>query len=310
MTSIGRRRYAGESDRQAMMAVAAASATENLHVLDLPYRLSSWALDDPANVGLWAAADGQLVAWAVLQTPFWAIDYAYRLELAEALHGEILTWADGRARAVLPTSYGRPRWYVNVFSTQAERTRDLERAGFANQEQSGAEPWSKVLLARAAALPCDPVVLPTGFSIRPLLGELEVEAYVELHRAAFASRNMTRVWRRRTLQRPEYVPELDLVAEAPDGRLAGFCICWLSPTGPEGRPGGQIEPLGVHAEFRSLGLSRALLAEGLGRLQRLGAEQVYVETDSCRSPALSLYLSAGFSPLRQILVYRKDYGKA
>jgi uncharacterized protein YfaA (DUF2138 family) len=39
---------------------------ENLHVVDLPYRLSSWALDDPENVRLWTDAEGRLLAWIVL----------------------------------------------------------------------------------------------------------------------------------------------------------------------------------------------------------------------------------------------------
>jgi len=51
--AVGQRRFGGAADIQAMTALARASAADNLHVVDLPYRFSSWALDDPANVGLW-----------------------------------------------------------------------------------------------------------------------------------------------------------------------------------------------------------------------------------------------------------------
>ena len=47
-----------------MAALAQAFPAENLHVVDLPYRLSSWALDDPDNVGLWLNEHGELRAWA------------------------------------------------------------------------------------------------------------------------------------------------------------------------------------------------------------------------------------------------------
>jgi len=62
----------GETER--MIALARADASASFHVLDLPYRLASWALDEPRNAALWEDEHGHLVAWAVLQTPFWAID--------------------------------------------------------------------------------------------------------------------------------------------------------------------------------------------------------------------------------------------
>ena len=74
-----------------------------------------------------------------------------------------------------------------------------------------------------------------------------------------------------------------------------------------GRLYGQIEPLGVSRDFRSLGLGKALLSDVLGRLYARGAEKVFVETDSTRNAALSLYESAGFHVIRDVLVYRKDF---
>ena len=51
--TIRQKVFAGEADLRAMAALVAAFPERNLHVIDLPYRLSSWALDDPANIGLW-----------------------------------------------------------------------------------------------------------------------------------------------------------------------------------------------------------------------------------------------------------------
>ena len=301
--SIIQREFSGEADLQAMAALAQASPADNLHVIDLPYRFSSWALDDADNVGLWVNAEGQLQAWAVMQTPFWTIDYARHPDAGPNLHQHVLAWADRRAAHMLNTSYGRPQWFVMVLANQTERIRDLEQAGFASQADVGQDSWSKVWMRRPAQTPIVDYTLPAGFTIRPLAGASEVEAYVELQREVFESRNMTVEWRARTLRRPEYIPDLDWVAVAPDGRLAAFCVCWLDGNNASG----QVEPLGVRAEFRHLGLGRAILSEGLRRLASHDARNVYVETDHYRNAALELYESAGFQVIQNVWVYRKDY---
>lgn len=69
------RPFLQDLDKQLMIDLACQFQIDHLHVVDLPYRLSSWGLEDTENVRLWF--DGEnLVAWAVLQSPFWGIDYA------------------------------------------------------------------------------------------------------------------------------------------------------------------------------------------------------------------------------------------
>jgi ribosomal protein S18 acetylase RimI-like enzyme len=283
-----------------LITLAGLDPANNLHVTDLPYRLSSWALDNPLTVQLWRAANGQLLAWAVLQTPFWALDYAIHPD-AGHLHPQILAWADGRARELLDTPYGHPAWFVNAFTRQRTRCAELEAAGFAAQTDVGEDSWSKVLLQRSSQAPIKAYPPPARFVVRPLAGESEVEAYVSLHRSVFESKNMTVEWRARTLQHPGYCPELDVVVAAPDGQLAAFCIGWLS-----GKRG-QIEPLGCHKDYRRYALGRVALAETLRRLCALGAEGIIVETDSYRNTAFALYESLGFRVAEEVTVFRKDY---
>ncbi len=310
---------AGEADLTAMMALSLAFPGDNLHTVDLPYRFSSWALDDPENARLWIGADGHLLAWAVLQAPFWTIDSAFHAEAESRLHRRVLEWADRRACHISTIPGGLPCWYVMAFADQAGRIHDLEAAGFASQADVGENSWSKVLMRRPAETPFRDCPLPPGFTIRPLAGEREVVAYVGLHRAVFESRSMTVEWRARTLRRPEYTPDLDLVAVDPGGSLAGFCIGWLSPVyeAQEARSAGashdtrersgRIEPLGVRRAFRGLGLGRALLIEALRRLSGPGSREVCLETDHYRDAALALYEALGFCTIRDVLVYRKDY---
>lgn len=302
---ITERTFAGDADLQAMAELVRQFPDENIHVVDLPYRLCSWSFDYPENIRLWTDEDGQLLAWAVLQIPFWKIDYAYNPEFQNTLHPQILKWADEQAGKIVGTPSGHPAWFVAVLPGQTDRIHDLEKAGFASQEKVGEDSWTQVSMKHSMQIPNE-VHLADGFHIRSLHGASEVNAYVKLHRSVFESKNMTVEWRNRTLQRPEYVPDLDLVAVAPNGQLAAFCVCWLAK-GPNGDLRGQIEPLGVDAGYRRLGLGQAILSEGLRRLQSKGAGQIYVQTDHYRNAAFKLYESSGFRVIQDILMYRKDY---
>lgn len=301
---ITERSFSGKWDLNAMVNLVREFPAENLHVVDLPYRFSSWSFDFPENIRLWSDENNRLLAWAILQVPFWTIDYAYNPEF-QHLHPQILKWADVKAYRVVNTESGHPAWYVPVLASQADRIRDLKQAGFEPLAHVGENSWSQVLMTHSMQSPKD-VNLPDGFHIRALNGANEVEAYVNLHRSVFESKNMTIEWRMRTLERSEYIPDLDLVAVTPKGELAAFCVCWLAKD-INGEVFGQIEPMGVHADFRKLGLGRAILLEGLKRLIAEGARHIYVQTDNYRDSAFKLYESAGFTVMHDILMYRKDY---
>jgi len=299
------RNFSGKTDLESMANLVHKFPTENLHVVDLPYRFSSSTFDHPENIRLWSDENGQLLAWVILQVPFWKIDYAYHPAAGQNLHVQILNWADEHAKKIVNTPGGHPAWFVTALASQVDRIHDFEQAGFASQADVGDNSWSQVLMKHSMQIP-DGVHMPDGFHIRLLNGANEVEAYVELHRAVFESKNMTIEWRNRTLQRPEYISDIDLVAVAPSGQLAAFCVCWLAKDS-KGEASGQIEPLGVHADFRKLGLGRAILLEGLKRLSAKGAQHIYVQTDNYRDAAFKLYESAGFNVIHDILMYRKNY---
>ena len=289
------------------MALARNHPQDNFHLIALPYRFSSWAFDNPDNVALWEDEQGALMGWAVLQTPFWAIDYAYHPAAPVTIHTQLLAWADQQAQANRGSAYGRPIWFVNVFDWQTARQQDLAAQGFFSVADWGENSWTKVLLQhqRDHALSTEPV--PAGYTVRPLAGVQEAAAYVALHRAVFESENMTTPWRERTVQHPAYQPDLDLVITDPAGQLAAFCIGWFAPSGIDGRPSGQIEPMGVRADLRGLGLGRTILCEVVRRLYAKGAEHVVVETDNYRNAAFALYESVGFRVRHNVFVYRKDY---
>ncbi|HKV83081.1 MAG TPA: N-acetyltransferase [Ktedonobacterales bacterium] len=280
-------------DYQNMWALAQTHPDARRHVVDLPYRLRAPSALDRENVRLWTNERAEVIGWAILQWEFWTLDYAILPgPTAATVAGNILLWAiEGTARRA--TSRGEPlRLFVDAREPGPPPALPLDEFGFTLYPE-----WRQYHMERPVDLAPKQPNIPRGFTIRPLAGMDEVDAYVDLHHAAFDSTNMTREWREAILRSPHYTPDLDLVAVAPDGALAGFCICWLNTTarwetGPEIT--GQVEPIGVAPAYQGSGLGRALMYEGVRRMAEHGAQRMFVEVDAENEAARSLYESAGF----------------
>lgn len=303
--------YHGLDDRQRMLELVWHSPARHAHVVDLPYRLCSWAMDDPSNIGLWVNDDGALLAWAVMQAPFWTIDFGMGVDAPSEALGVILDWVDEKARPLLPSPYGRPSWFVPVLETNTTARQALENAGFVSHKP-GEEPWAQVCLALNAGVELPPCTIKRGYQLRPIRGARDVPAYVALHRQVFGTGNMTEPWRLRTLLHPAYRPELDLIIENAEGEFVAFCIGWVAAPNlstDDGTPAvfGQIEPLGVLEQERRNGLAWSIIAEAIRRMRALGAETIYVHTDNYRDRAFAFYQAVGFQVVERILMYRKDY---
>jgi len=292
-----------ESDKYQMANLAKAFPDDNFHSIDLPYRLSSWALDDPENVRLWFTEDSTLIAWAVMQTPFWTIDFSIHPAHEESLLSKILTWADQRALVIKNSPYGHPCWFIPSFADQKNRIDILTTHKFIDQTDVGEDSWSKVLMRRSSPTKIKKYSPPPMFSVRSLKGKEEISDYVTLHQSVFESKNMTKEWRLRTITHLDYHQELDIVVTTPENKLAAFCICWYD----ENTQTGQVEPLGCAKEFTNRALGRVALSEGLSRLQNLGARNIFVETDNYRNTAYRLYQSFNFEVIKNVSVFRKNY---
>ncbi len=117
--------------------------------------------------------------------------------------------------------------------------------------------------------------LAPGYTIRPLGDGLELleRCYASglgFHegdiRVAVDNRDDP-TWYRNIQTAPLYRRDLDLVAVAPDGAIAAFCTIWFDDV----TRSAYFEPVATVPAHQRRGLGKALLTEGLRRLQRRGA---------------------------------------
>jgi len=150
--------------------------------------------------------------------------------------------------------------------------------------------------------------LPPGYQVRHVLGEHEVEERAAASHAAFQSGATFEVYRQRVarfMASPVYTAQLDLVAVAPGGRMAAFCVCWLDQVNQVGL----FEPLGTHPDWRRQGLGQAVLEEGLRQLKARGMTSAIVCVEHDNLAAQKLYAAGGFEVASKIYTYSKDvYG--
>ena len=126
-----------------------------------------------------------------------------------------------------------------------------------------------------------------------MAGPSDVDARVEVHRAAFAPSHMTDERYRRVMSMPHYALDRDVVVDAPDGTLAAFTLAWLDPVAGVG----EFEPVGTHPDHQRRGLALAANRYALRLLYEAGARDVIVFSETANAAAQALYAAAGFTPL-------------
>jgi mycothiol synthase len=287
MTTSFSRPYQGEEDYAQMQDLARRCYAHSPRVYctpgDLDYWRSEEADPDRLNAQLWF--DGELLVgfgWPSDEQIDVVVDPAHP-ELVE----QILSWGEGRRRAA-ELSAGQER-RLSAWSYIGDTTRAATLA------QRG---YQRTLTALDLRIRTLDQALPTitvaeGYRVRSLAGQDEIVARVEVHRDAFAPSRMT-TRRYEVLSRmPIYRRDLDLVAVAPDGSFAAFCIVWYDAV----LQIGVFEPVGCHSAHRRRGLARAVMVEGLRRLIELGARTAHVTSLAGNRPAEDLYESLGFGVL-------------
>lgn len=239
------------------------------------------------NIYLWEDHD-QIQGWALLSPDWRAFDVFVRPELrgsAQAL--EMYRWAQERLARLVQPQGAKEINTMWIFESDTVLAGMLKELGFSPGT------YSMHYLERPLEKPVSIPALPAGYKVRSMLGEAEAPARAAASHAAFESewpidRYVSRYLK--FMRTPVYMQDLDVVAVAPGGRHVAFCISWPDPVNKVGL----LEPVGAHPDYRNMGLSKAVVLEGLRRLRARGMTRAIVCAESANSAARRLYESAGF----------------
>lgn len=322
-TLIKDRPYAGESDLPAICDLL--NLCDALEKLDDNYDLEALRLefehpdvDQTNDLHLWEDESGRLIGFG--QTWIRTIEDATNGKVLEGhlyfrvhpearegdLAGRMIRWGEERMRSLgqeraLPVridGWGRQH---ETFTLSA-----LERNGFAVVRYF-------FKMARPLNQPIPEPQLPAGYILRHVASDSDIAAWVAAFNNSFIDH-----WNHHPetieshahwLKNPNYKPERDLIAVAPDGTLAAFCFCTINSAENErnGKSEGWIEKLGTVRGYRQQGLGTALLLAGMRRLKEDGVETACLGVDTNNpSGALRLYEAVGFQPTLTTVVYRKS----
>jgi ribosomal protein S18 acetylase RimI-like enzyme len=200
---------------------------------------------------------------------------------------EMLAWAEATLSVPDPEHGGR-RIQHFAFEYDAPRQQALARRGYART------PWFGMFRRlRFGAWPIVRAEMPPGYALRTVrpndFGDYANVA--ALFNAAFnRTVHSAQEYANFTMHSPSYRPDLDLVAEAPDGTLAALVGVTYEPLCRYG----VFEPVCTHPAHQRRGLARALMLEGMRRLRDLGALNAHVDTGDMEQ-ANAFYDSMGFT---------------
>lgn len=291
-TSISARAYSGPDDLEAMIDLLVRvrppdRLADSPGIVDLQELFSM--PDVQADTRLWFDPGGEMVAFAFVD-PFNNLRFEAQPNVMRALETAAVSWGEERILRRPHAPDERITLDASCREDDAERMGMLQRNGFEML------PTRSLHLVRALSESIPEPILPPGFAIRAVSGLDEAEALATLHRAAFGTEYMTTERRLAMMTTPEYDFSLDLVAVAPDGSLAAYCMCSISAeeNARTGRKDGYADPVATHPRFRRHGLARGLLLHGLHLLRSRGMDFARLGTSSDNTAMQRAARSAGF----------------
>ncbi len=258
-------------------------------------------LNPQEYIRLWHDDEGKLVGYAILgEDPSFDCQVLPEYEWS-GIEVEALAWAETRLAGL--RKHDPKRWGGNLVSgarqDNADRIAFLERHGF-----RFCGDFAEVNMLRSLDEPIPDPVVPIGCQVRAVAEADEIS-----NRAA-AQREVWHPWTvgnvsdedyARFMRLPGYNRDLDVIAVTPDGVIAAYVNGWIDPINRIGDFG----PVGALPAYRRQGLTRAVLLEGLRRMQMRGMDRVCISTGVSNTPALRLYESIGFKPVNRYLDYIK-----
>lgn len=256
---------------------------------DIPHRLfNSGRRHKPADLlRLWEDEAGEIVGWAILMP-----ENRFDVQSHDAtVIAEALAWVENRLTA--------DSIETEVWDGDAFRRAIFAQHGFAPDPNALSY---AITLRTLDDLPPVPK-LPDGFSIRTAAGLHEAGLLAAVHASAFESQ-WTAAQYKQVMESPGYAAEREFVVTAPDGRFAAFTVTWHDALNRLG----YFEPVGTHADFRRLGLARAVMIHAMHVMRGAGMRHASVVHEAAQSnpAAAALYAALGFTARYNTRLWAKN----
>jgi ribosomal protein S18 acetylase RimI-like enzyme len=240
-------------------------------------------------IHLWETSSGQIAAVVLPESPGDIHFQVHPERKSPELETEMLDVAEEQLALVTPDGTRR----LTVWSPGADTLRQelLARRGYTKGEDI------EYQRRRCLDAPIPDVPLAPGYTVRSLGDGLELLERCYASGLGFhdgdiqvaVDNRSDPTWYRNIQNAPLYRRDLDLVAIAPDGAVAAFCTVWFDDV----TRSGVFEPVATVPAHQRRGLGKAVMAEGLRRLRRMGALTASV---SGYSPAANALYSSMISP--------------
>ena len=271
------------------------------------YRFDYWRWHGVENLGhgrlendvfLWETPEGKLAAVLNRESPgsvFFQVHPDYR---TPELEEEMIIQAE--KYLAVPKIDGRRKLHIWAIDKDRLRQDVLQSRGYVKSNKQDFQRY------RLMSLPIPDMVVADGYKVRALGGVEENPARSFLSWRAFHpdepdEKYQGWEWYNNIERAPLYRRELDIVAEAPDGKLAAFCTVWFDSVTLTGA----FEPVGTDPKHQRRGLASAVMLEGLRRLKKLGATRAFV--GSWNEATHKLYGSVGFTDFNLSEAWEKEF---
>ncbi|MFH7242526.1 MAG: GNAT family N-acetyltransferase [Spirulina sp.] len=222
----------------------------------------------------------------------------------QGLEATLLDWAEHYVQTTRPDPHIPVHLRVVIAQNRTEEQAVYEAHHFRKTR------WFQTL-QRPLSLALENPQMPPGFAIQRA-DTVSAEDWVALFNDTFIDHwhfvPMTVAQHQHHAKIPTYQPDLDWVAVADDGTLAGFCAAHIphEENTRHQRREGSIALLGTRRGYRRQGLGRAMLLYGLQQLQEAGLDTALIGVDRDNpNHAKTLYESVGFQVKESWLNYTK-----
>ena len=307
MKMLTSRLYESEQDLKQMndLLMEARSCTNDwryAHVGELAFNYFMVAihLNPQEHIRLWYD-NRKLVGYAILgEDPAfdWQVLPVYEWTGIEL---EALDWVEARIGEL--HKLDEEKWGGDLVS--GSRQDDVKRIAFLEQYSFHyCGDFAEVNMIRSLEESIPVPRVPDGFQIREFSGTDEITNRASIQRQVWHPWTVGNVSDNdyaRFIQIPGYHRDLDLVTVAPDGFIVAYVNGWIDPVNKIGDFG----PVGALETYRRQGLTRAILLEGLRRMEAYGMNRVCISTNVTNVPARQLYESIGFKVVNQYHDYVK-----